>query len=75
MTKVDINLLIKFDSSEDANVFYRSIIPDFKNFNIEIQENAVNVKLESLKPSRARALLNSILRIVQLNEEMRELHI
>ena len=75
MTKVSVRLLIEFDDRASANTFYRAIFPDFKDLGIDTQENAVKVEIEDLKPSRARALLNSILRIVQLNEEMEELFI
>ena len=71
--KINIKLLIEFNEYEDADIFYKSLIPDFKDFNIDVQEKIVKVELKGLMPSRARALLNSILRIVQLNEEMEKL--
>ncbi len=73
MTKVSVKLLIEFNEHNDADIFYKSLIPDFKDFNIDVQGKIVKVELENLRPSRARALLNSILRLVQLDEEMRGL--
>ncbi len=71
--EVACRLFIGFDEEEEAIIFYRSLAPDFKEFNISVQDKVVRVEIEGLRPSRARAILNSILRIAQLNEEIRNL--
>ncbi len=71
--KVACRLFIEFDEEKEAIIFYRSLTPDFKEFSISIQDKMIRIEIKGLRPSRARAMLNSILRIAQLNEEIRNL--
>jgi len=71
--KVAVDLKINFNSEEDARNFYQALIPDFKDFDIKLEGTSVRVRLSDIKPSRARALMNSLLRTLQLYEELERL--
>jgi len=62
-----------FERDEDAYDFYRALLPDFKDIDISLEGRKVVVYLPGLTPSKARALANSLLRIIQLYQRISEL--
>lgn len=71
--KVDLNLEATFERNEDASYFYKAILPDFEDIDISLEGRSVVVNLSGLAPSRARALINSLLRMIQLYQRISEL--
>ncbi len=60
-------LRIRFESDEEAGEFFKSFLPDFSDLKPELDGNEVMVRVEG-RPTRVRAIVNSILRIVSLFE-------
>lgn len=70
--KIDLNLEATFERDEDASHLYRALLPDYRDA-ISLEGKRVIVRLTGLTPPRARALANSLLRLVQLYQRISEL--
>lgn len=64
-----MRLRIKFESEEEAEKFFWAFFPDFSDLGPELNGKSVSLELEE-RPARVRAIANSILRLVQLFDEI-----
>ena len=73
MVKVSVNLRLSFESEVEARNFHKVLSPDFRDLDIRLEGRDVEIRLQGLKPSRARALINSLLRAIQLYQSIGDL--
>ncbi|MEM3446347.1 MAG: hypothetical protein QW418_02880 [Candidatus Korarchaeum sp.] len=72
MVKVSIILRVEFESEVEAEEFFRSFSPDFSDLKPELGGKGVVIELEG-RPARVRAIVNSVLRVVNLFEGISDL--
>ncbi|MCS7103440.1 MAG: hypothetical protein NZ992_06130 [Candidatus Korarchaeum sp.] len=64
-----MTLRIEFGSEAEAEEFFKSFSPDFNELEPKLNGKCVMIKLEE-RPTRVRAIANSVLRMVNLFEEI-----
>ena len=69
MARVSVSLEIKFEDDEEASDFFKAFYPDFTDLKPEIVGSKVLIMIED-RPARVRAIINSILRLVQLYDSL-----
>ncbi|RDD54136.1 MAG: hypothetical protein BA066_00790 [Candidatus Korarchaeota archaeon NZ13-K] len=72
MARVLITLRIRFEDEAEAEEFFKSFFPDFSDLKPKLLGRDVVVRVEE-RTARARAIANSVLRMVSLFEGISEL--
>lgn len=70
MLKVSMSIEMELENEKEAEKLYLSLKPDYSGVDLELHGCRLVIKISNLRPSRARALANSILRLIQLREEI-----
>lgn len=77
LNSIETNFVIEFDSKNDAQIIYNSILPEIEaekndrsKSNIELDDEKITINITSYDVVSLRASINSYIRWINLSEEI-----